>query len=43
MRKLIPAIGALALIVVPQTASHAAMQQGKKAPVEDVWKPAATP
>jgi hypothetical protein len=43
MRKLIPLIAAAALAALPQTASHAAMQQGKKAPVEDVWKPAATP
>lgn len=28
---------------IPLAASHAAMQQGGKAPVQDVWKPAATP
>jgi hypothetical protein len=44
MRRLpLLALAMLSLIALPQTAGQAAMQQGKKAPVEDVWKPAATP
>lgn len=43
MRLPLLALAILSLIALPQTAGQAAMQQGKKAPVEDVWKPAATP
>jgi len=37
------AIIAVSLATVCTTTASAAMQQGAKAPVQDVWKPAATP
>lgn len=43
MRKSLMLLASLAILSLPFSASQAAMQQGKKAPVEDVWKPAATP
>jgi hypothetical protein len=43
MRKPMILLATVAMLAFPFGASNAAMQQGKKAPVEDVWKPAATP
>jgi len=43
MRKPLMLLAGLAMLTLPPGTSNAAMQQGKKAPVEDVWKPAATP
>lgn len=38
-----PLLACLLALVLPLTASSAAMEKGGKAPVKDVWKPAATP